>query len=385
MMRRRLAFAVVALALVLALFPMGQIGQAQDSLQALAESYFSEGIRTVQAVDLFENLNDGDPDNDPYIISIRSAEHYAAGHVPGAVNMSVKEMFTLENLATIPPDRQVVVYCYTGQSAGQATAALNMLGYDAYSLHFGMSSWTTDAEVYASRFDPEKHANDFRVETEPNEATGSYDLPEPLGADAAAAALAYFSGGPRTIAAADLFDNLNDGDADNDPYIMSVRTAEHYALGHVPGAVNYPLGELFAEDTLATIPPDRQLVVYCYTGQSAGQATAALNMLGYEAYSLVFGMSAWTTDPDVYVSRFEPEVRANDFTIDTEAHLPGGPYPLPFTVYGAEEPVEEPAEEAPAAVTPAQNCITCHTDQAILQDLAVEEEEVVSEASSGEG
>jgi len=388
MWRHRVASIAVALALIVALLPIGQIGHAQDSLQAQAEAYFGAGPRTIEAAALFENLNDGDTDNDPYIISLRSAEDYAKGHIPGAVNMSVKELFSLDNLATIPPDRQVVVVCYTGQTAGQATAALNMLGYEAYSLLFGMSSWTTDPEVFVSRFDPEKHTNDFIVETEANEAAGTYSLPDPLAVDVAGAADAYFSAGPKTLPAADLFENLNDGDTDNDPYIVSLRSAEHYALGHVPGAVNYGLAELFTPEKLATIPPDRQVVVICYTGQSAGQATAALNMLGYEAYSLLHGMSSWTGDPEVYVNRFDPAKHANDFTIDTEVHLPGGPYELPFTVYGAEEPGAEPAPEqgeAPAMVTPAQNCVSCHIDQGTLQELAVEEEEVVSEASSGEG
>jgi rhodanese-related sulfurtransferase len=30
----------------------------------------------------------------------------------------------------------------------------------------------------------------------------------------------------------------------NDPIIVSVRSAEHYALGHVPGAINIPWREI---------------------------------------------------------------------------------------------------------------------------------------------
>jgi rhodanese-related sulfurtransferase len=199
----------------------------------------------------------------------------------------------------------------------------------------------------------------------------------------------YFGEGPRTLTAADLFENLNDGDPENDPYIISLRSAEDYAKGHIPGAVNMSAKELFTLDNLATIPPDRDVVVVCYTGQTAGQATAALNMLGYEAYSLLFGMSSWTSDPDVYVKRFDPEQHTGDYIIDTEAHQPAGPYELPFAVVGAEKPVPQPTPqptaEAPEAVAPANNCLFCHTNQEILELLAVEEEEVESEESSGEG
>jgi rhodanese-related sulfurtransferase len=199
----------------------------------------------------------------------------------------------------------------------------------------------------------------------------------------------YFSGGPRTLEAAGLFENLNDGDPENDPYIISLRSAEDYAKGHIPAAVNMSVKELFTLENLATIPPDRGVVVVCYTGQTAGQATAALNMLGYEAYSLLHGMSSWTSDPEVYVKRFDPEKHTNDYIIDTEAHQPAGPYELPFAVAGAEEPATEPtppsAAEVPAIAAPASNCVSCHTSQAILKRLAVEEEEVESEESSGEG
>ena len=387
-MKRRLVFIALVLALIAGTFSLGQILHAQSSLQKVAEAYFGEGPRTIKAADLFENLNDGDPENDPYIISLRSAEDYARGHVPGAVNMSVKTMFTSENLATIPPDEDVVVLCYTGQTAGQATAALNMLGYEAYSLLFGMSSWTTDPEVFVKRFNPDTHASDYTVDTEAHEAGGPYGLPSPLAVNIVGAAEAYFSGGPRTIKAADLFENLNDGDVENDPYIISLRSAEDYAKGHVPGAVNMSVKTLFTAENLATIPSDEDVVVLCYTGQTAGQATAALNMLGYEAYSLLHGMSSWTTDPDVYVKRFDPDTHAGDYTIDTEIHEPGGPYEPPTPLLAGEEAKPVPKPTPGAGLLPvsfgAANCVACHTNTASLQALAVEKE-VKSEKTSGEG
>jgi len=387
-MKKRLAFTTLALVLLVGILPTNQALRAQGSLQEVAEAYFSEGPRTIKAADLFENLNDGDPENDPYIISLRSAEDYAKGHIPGAVNMSVKEMFTTENLATIPPDKDVVVVCYTGQTAGQATAALNMLGYDAYSLLFGMSSWTTDPDVFVKRFDPEKHTADYTIDTKAHEPDGPYSLPPPLAVDIAGAAGAYFSEGPRTIEAADLFENLNDGDSENDPYIISLRSAEDYAKGHVPGAVNMDVKEMFTAENLVTIPPDKDVVVVCYTGQTAGQATAALNMLGYESYSLLHGMSSWTTDADVFVKRFNPETHTVDYTIDTKAHEPGGPYVLPTPLAGEEIPPSpgppQPVVELPPARVSANNCIACHTDRPSLEALA-EEKEVKSEKTSGEG
>ncbi|HID34634.1 MAG TPA: rhodanese-like domain-containing protein, partial [Anaerolineae bacterium] len=124
-----------------------------------AEDYYGGGLKFIKAEDLYANLNDGDPDNDPFIISVRAKEDYEKGHIPGAVWISPKELFTPDVLATLPDDREIVVVCYTGQTASQVTSALNMAGYDAYTLLFGMSSWTSDPEVFVKRFNPDKHAH----------------------------------------------------------------------------------------------------------------------------------------------------------------------------------------------------------------------------------
>lgn len=287
-----------------------------EGVAAAAATYFGAGIKNITADALFEILNDGDDTNDPTIISVRKPEDYAAGHLPGAINLTHADLFDPETLATIPQDKPVVVYCYTGQTASQAVSVLNMLGYDASNLLWGMSGWTTDPEVYVTRFDPSK-ANDFRTTTDGFEAEGEYDLPEPLAATVVDAANAYFDVGLKTIQAPALYENLNDGDDSNDPYIISVRSAEDYAKGHLPGAVWYDTKALFTAEGLSTIPTDRPVVVYCYSGQTASQVVSALNMLGYDASNLVFGMGNWTNDPNVYVRRFDPEATPKDFPVVT--------------------------------------------------------------------
>ncbi len=197
-----------------------------------------------------------------------------------------------------------------------------------------------------------------------------------------------FEGGPRFMTADALYENLNDGDPDNDPTIISLRSAEDYAKGHIPGAVPADIKTLFTSEGLATIPPHRSVVLVCYTGQSASQATLALNMLGYDAFALKFGMSSWTSDPEVYVKRFNPDAHAHDYTVDLEAHEPGGPYDRPEPLVEeapqpAPEPTPAPVAEVPVT-TGANNCVSCHTDQESLQSLAVERE-VKSDKTSGEG
>ncbi|MBN1956383.1 MAG: hypothetical protein JW900_15235, partial [Anaerolineae bacterium] len=79
-MQKRIVLIAAILALAAGVLFNGQNLHAQSALQEAAEAYFSDGPRTIAAADLYENLNDGDADNDPYIISVRSADDYAAGH-----------------------------------------------------------------------------------------------------------------------------------------------------------------------------------------------------------------------------------------------------------------------------------------------------------------
>ena len=109
-----------------------------EEVRMAAEAYVtSDKAPVIAASAVFENLNDGDEDNDPFIISVRAPDAYAAGHIPGAINIPWKNIVKPESLAMIPTDEPIVVYCYTGHTGQIATTALNMLGYDAVNMKYG--------------------------------------------------------------------------------------------------------------------------------------------------------------------------------------------------------------------------------------------------------
>jgi rhodanese-related sulfurtransferase len=332
-------FAVLNLVLVLSLL-LGTVAFAQDVLTD-ANGYFSGGTKNITADVVYENLNDGDDSNNPYIVSVRSKEDYDKGHIPGAVWMDAKTLFTTDNLATLPTDKQIVVYCYTGQTASQVVSSLNMLGYDAANLLFGFGSWNMDPNAGSKWFDETKVGNDFPTTTDPTVTTMiAYPPATPRADTTQAAADAYFSGGTKNISASDLYDNLNDGDSSNDPTVVSVRGQADYENGHIPGAIWLDYKTMFGQDGLITVNPDNPVVVYCYTGQTASQVTSALNELGYDASNMLFGMQAWTMDADVRVKSF-----------DAATHSFG--YPYEGTAASIEEAATEEAateEAAPEAL-----------------------------------
>ncbi len=324
MMTKRLVGLTLALTFALALaLPV----LAQSPVHDAAQKYFSAGTKNIKAEAVFENLHDGDATNDPFIIDLRKPEDYEKAHIPGAVNMGVGALFKAEGLAQLPTDKQIVLVCYTGQTSSQAAAALNMLGYDAYSLLFGMPSWAIVEGAVQYPFTAGA-SKGYAISTEPAEATETYQLPTPLGDTVAAAAEAYFGAGTKNIKAEAVFENLHDGDAANDPFIVDLRKPEDYALGHIPGAVNMSVKTLFTPEVLAKLPPDRQVVVLCYTGQTSSQAVAALNMLGYDAYSLLFGMPSWAMVEGVSVGVFDPSTSKGYAVEGTAAQAPAA---LPVT------------------------------------------------------
>ena len=321
--------------------------------------YTKDFNKYITADKLYGLISNDTTDDDPYIISIRSSTDYALGHIPGAINIPLSTLFTVENLENLPTDRQIVVYCYTGHTASQATALLNLNGYDTLSLKWGMCSWTTNSTVAANKYFT--NDNDFDIvtgsepgnwpsnsevsfspqasirtvpmkdkpltplacggDTAPPTETESDTSKESSESDAEALREASYNAARKTpyvIKAADLKAILDDGDKSNDPFILSVRSAEHYALGHIPGAINIGLGSLFTDENIAKLPKDKQIVVVCYTGHTASQTTALLNLNGYNATTLMWGMCSWTTDSTVTVSKcFNMTKDSHDYTFSS--------------------------------------------------------------------
>lgn len=78
--------------------------------------------------------------------------------------------------------------------------------------------------------------------------------------------------------------------------VLDVRPAEEFALGHVPGAVNIPVGDL--KRRLADLPRSKEIVAYCRGPYCvfAFEAVAALRAAGYKARRLEDGLPHWRAD-----------------------------------------------------------------------------------------
>lgn len=75
---------------------------------------------------------------DYFLLDTRKPEHYSNGHIEGAINIFWLDLFKQENLDTLPEDKTIVICCYVGHTASQIMVMLQMLGYKARVLKFGM-------------------------------------------------------------------------------------------------------------------------------------------------------------------------------------------------------------------------------------------------------
>ncbi|HEU4589213.1 MAG TPA: MBL fold metallo-hydrolase [Gemmatimonadales bacterium] len=183
---------------------------------------------------------------DALVVDTRPADAYAAGHLPGTINIPLDNAFSTWAGWLLPYDRAIVLLVEDEPALAEAVKDLAMIGLD------GVAGWLTPDALAAWT------------------TAGHALLKTPqMTTDALAAALAA--------------GRVN---------LLDVRSAAEWASGHLPGALHIPLGSL--EERLAELPTGRPLVVYCQGGARSAIATSLLQGHGVAAVvNVVGGFSAW--------------------------------------------------------------------------------------------
>ena len=87
-------------------------------------------IIEIPAADLYNRI---ETSTAPLIIDVRSPDEFAAGHLPGALNVAHSEFIDTpaESVALLPTamDAEIVVYCASGKRAGIASTIIANAGY----------------------------------------------------------------------------------------------------------------------------------------------------------------------------------------------------------------------------------------------------------------
>lgn len=292
------------------------------------------------------------------IIDIRSSSVYANGHIDGAYNVKGENLYSfLQDSVSASAYEKIVITCFSGQTASYFTSLLRLAGYgNVYALKWGMSSWN---RVFAESKWLKKISSDYasQTETKGNSKNAKGDYPtlstgELTGFEVAQArSKTLIEEGTKNmkITADDLFANLDDY------YIINYWPIRKYAVAHIPGAIQYePKKSLNRESFLSTLPTDKTIVVYCYTGQHSAFVVAYLRFLGYDAKTLLYGANGFMhsimkTNPDVghpfkdafiYDLPFtQGEKRSNKITPsgDNQNILPTAPTVVPIKKTGGDD------------------------------------------------
>ena len=253
--------------------------------------------------------------DDLVVIDIRSADDYNNGHIQGAVNVAPDQVLEYYEANNLESKTTVVIACVTGQTAGWVNGLLRLAGKtNTYDLKWGMCSWNeaTSAAWKNVTVDPNEY--EFVTTATPKPAKGSLpklNTGKTKGEDILRARIeAVFAEGFGEAQITNSTVYVNPANY----FIINYWDETDYNWGHIDGAMQYTPGESLKLDTdLTTISTDKEVVVYCYTGQTSAHVVAFLRVLGYNAKSLLYGVNDmnYTTmpgpkfDPDHYIMNYE--------------------------------------------------------------------------------
>jgi hydroxyacylglutathione hydrolase len=182
------------------------------------------------------------------VVDARPADTFAAGFIPGTINIPLDRSFTTWAGWLVPYDRPfyLLVDGASGSSVDEAVRDLAMIGLDRATGFAGPEA--IDAWVATG---------------------GALDTVPQLPATA-------------------LESRLSSGEVT----VIDVRGAAEWEAGHLPGVPNIPLG--FLADHVHELPADRPVVVQCQAGGRSAIAASVLKSRGVaDVINLTGGFAAW--------------------------------------------------------------------------------------------
>ncbi len=226
------------------------------------------------------------------IIDTRYHEDYVKGHIDGAINVDREKIISFLKSLNIYQYEKIIIVDNTGQGAAYVASILRAIGYGSvYPMKDGMASWNKEFAYHWADAVGDKYPNYITSEVYkkakksslPKINTKGKTISDILEIQAQKAISYNFS-----ITIDNLIPNIDDY------YIINYWPKSKYLKAHLKGAHWYePKKSININTYLTTIPSNKKVLVYCYTGQNSSAVTAYLRLLGYDAYSLRFGSNSF--------------------------------------------------------------------------------------------
>ena len=236
------------------------------------------------------------------VIALTPAEDFAAGHIPGAVQIDWEPFEIVETGDQSVATWRTEVETILTELGIQETDTVVV--YDGGTFYASRLWWVLDQLGHENKLILDGGLDAWQVAGMPVETGGEWVGFTP--ADP-------YAGTPDETAIATI-DEVEAALADPNVVLVDARTPEEYAAGHIPGAVNIPFTDNAAPDSdgrwktpeelramyeAASVTKDMTVIPYCLTGVRSAATYVTLTALGYPDVSLFTGSWAeWSADPD---------------------------------------------------------------------------------------
>jgi rhodanese-related sulfurtransferase len=106
-------------------------------MRTLIKLLGTNGLKNLDAVEFKKEIIEG---TDLLIIDVREVHEYKAGYIPGAINVPLSQLN--QRINEIPKDKDIYLYCQSGNRSKQAAKILLKEGFSNLThLQGGIMSW----------------------------------------------------------------------------------------------------------------------------------------------------------------------------------------------------------------------------------------------------
>ncbi len=232
------------------------------------------------------------------ILDLRPDDYFREGHIAHAVNLRPAEVLDYFMNRIEPASFEKIFFtCSNGNASGHVAAVMRLLGHDnVFAMRFGMSGWDQKIADKYWMANISSHL-EGKMDSKPYEKNPAGDYPAiPAKATSAHAILLERAAQALQLSVSDYTLSISDFEENPDAYytICYWPLDKYISNGHLHGSVQYDPKKSLSRDTyLNTLPIDKPVVIYCYSGQHSGFVAAYLQMLGYDAKSLAYGANGF--------------------------------------------------------------------------------------------
>lgn len=185
--------------------------------------------------------------NNPDLFIIDVSNMWEFGHLPGALDVPLGDGSFAAAISSWDPDAMYLIYCHGDVPSMQAAQMLIDAGfYNVYRLEGNYGAWVN----------------------------AGYDIEVEVYMD---------------ISAAELYQMIMD-----DPDLIVIDVSPIFEQGHIPGAVNYYVGDGSLDDAIPMLDPMAKYAVYCHVDSASMLGAQKLIDAGFiHVYRLEGNFEAW--------------------------------------------------------------------------------------------